>query len=122
MSNTKPARKTRTPVRKPAAKPATKAPAARPAAKPAAERTKTKPKARKALTGLDAAAKVLTESGTPMSCAQIMARIMELSLWSTKGRTPAATLSAAIGREIKAKGKDSRFRKAGRGTFTAHAA
>jgi len=38
-------------------------------------------------------------------------------LWKTSGKTPAATLYAAIIREIAAKGKEARFRKVGRGQF-----
>lgn len=121
MTTTKPARSTRTSestARRKAAAKRAKAPAARPDAKPAADRSKARPRARTGLSGLDAAATVLAESGMPMSCTQIMDRIRELKLWTTKGKTPAATLSAAIGREIKTKGKDARFRKEGRGTFT----
>ncbi|XVJ61105.1 MAG: hypothetical protein HEQ23_11790 [Tepidisphaera sp.] len=43
-------------------------------------------------------------------------------LWTSPGgKTPAATLYAAIVREITTKGKDARFRKADRGLFTANA-
>ena len=41
--------------------------------------------------------------------------------WNTSGRTPEATIYSAIIREIKAKGKASRFSKAGRGLFAAAA-
>jgi len=43
-------------------------------------------------------------------------------LWKTGGKTPAATIYAAILREVRAKGKDARFRKTGRGQFEATAA
>ena len=43
--------------------------------------------------------------------------ITKRGLWSTNGKTPGATLYSAIFREIKAKGNDSRFRKAERGRF-----
>ena len=40
-------------------------------------------------------------------------------LWtSPAGKTPHATLYSAISREITKQGKESRFKKAGRGTFT----
>ena len=42
-------------------------------------------------------------------------------LWKTGGRTPAATIYAAILREVQAKGKDARFRKTDRGQFEATA-
>ena len=37
--------------------------------------------------------------------------------WATGGKTPWATLYAAVIREIAAKGKESRFKKTGRGLF-----
>lgn len=73
----------------------------------------------KRMSGLDAAAKVLAESKEPLGCGEIFDRILKRKLWATNGKTPAATLSAAILREVKAKGKESRFRKAGRGLFAA---
>jgi hypothetical protein len=71
------------------------------------------------LSGLDAAALVLSESKEPMNMKQVFAEIMTRKLWATKGATPEATLYAAVIREIAAKGKDSRFRKHDRGLFTA---
>ena len=65
---------------------------------------------------LGAAAKVLA-GGKEMSCTDIVEAALARKLWSTKGKTPAATLNAAIHREIKTKGKDARFVKAERGTF-----
>ena len=62
---------------------------------------------------------MLAEAGKPMRCADLTKLILERKLWATKGKTPAATLHAAIYREIKAKGRQARFRKAGRGTFAA---
>ena len=38
-------------------------------------------------------------------------------LWTTNGKTPEATIYAAIIREIAAKGKDARFKKVERGKF-----
>jgi hypothetical protein len=73
----------------------------------------------KRMSGLDAAARVLAESKEPLGCAEICARILKRKLWATNGKTPAATLNAAMLREVKAKGKESRFRKAGRGLFAA---
>jgi HB1, ASXL, restriction endonuclease HTH domain len=74
------------------------------------------------LSGLDAAAQVLTATGRPMTTTEVMAQIEAKGLWTTKGATPKATIYAAIIREIASKGKASRFRKTGRGTFTATAA
>lgn len=83
----------------------------------------TKPKStstpthRPKLSGLDAAAKILGESINPMSCPDLMKTMLERGLWSTTGKTPAATLHSALLREITDKGKQSRFTKVGRGLF-----
>jgi hypothetical protein len=67
--------------------------------------------------GLDAAVTVLAEAGKPMNTTDMVKRILELKLWKTSGKTPAATIYAAIIREIATKGKDARFRKTARGKF-----
>ena len=71
----------------------------------------------KRASGLDAAARVLAEAGEPMNCKAIVERALEKGYWKTNGRTPAATISAAVTREIAAKGDDARFRKTERGKF-----
>jgi hypothetical protein len=79
------------------------------------------PKPRKAggtMSGLDAAAKVLAEAGEPLNCKTIVERAIAKGYWKTGGKTPAATVYAAIIREIATKGKDARFRKTERGRFT----
>lgn len=80
-----------------------------------------KPKARSdggKLSILDAAARVLKENGgQPMNCAQMIEKMLAAKIWQTKGKTPAATLSSALLREITTKGKESRFRKVERGQF-----
>ena len=73
--------------------------------------------AAKQLGGLDAAAIVLQDAGAPMNCKEVWAAIDAKKMWFTEGKTPEATIYSAILREIKAKGKDSRFRKAARGKF-----
>ncbi len=75
-----------------------------------------KPKRRGAL---DLAAELLSQSPAPMTTAAMVAVMLERKLWFTNGKTPAATLYAAIIREISAKGKDSRFVKTARGQFAA---
>ncbi len=70
---------------------------------------------------LDAAARVLGESKQPMRCQEMIDVILKKSSWTTKGKTPAATLSAAIGREIQSKGADARFRKVERGRYAVNA-
>ena len=91
------------------------------AATPTAAKTQVKkakePKAKKT-SALDAAARVLEEAGQPMTCPEMIQAMTAKAYWtSPKGATPAATLYSAILREIKAKGKESRFVKTERGKF-----
>ena len=69
------------------------------------------------LSGLDAATKVLAEAKEPLRCKEIVERMLSQGLWQTKGQTPAATIYAAMTREIAAKGNNARFRKVDRGRF-----
>ncbi len=71
------------------------------------------------LSGLDAAAQILREAGEPLDTPEMIKRILERGLWSTNGKTPAATIYAAIIREIRTKGSEARFRKVARGRFEA---
>jgi hypothetical protein len=68
--------------------------------------------------GLSAAHQVLTDAGEPMRCADMVEKMLSTGLWKTNGKTPAATIYAAIVREISTKGTASRFRKTDRGLFT----
>lgn len=70
--------------------------------------------------GLDLAAKVLAEAGEPLAAKQIAERAIEAG-WKTRGKTPEATLYAAIVREIAKKGDGARFKKTDRGRFEAAA-
>ena len=71
------------------------------------------------LSCIDAAAKVLAASKEPMTTKAMIEQMAAKGLWSSpNGQTPAATLYSAILREINAKGKESRFKKADRGLFT----
>jgi len=72
--------------------------------------------------GLDAAVTVLRESGMPMNCGDIVKTALEKGYWQTGGKTPAATIYAAIITEIAKKGDASRFRKTARGHFELTAA
>lgn len=73
----------------------------------------------KRLSALDAAAQVLTKAGQPMRARELVVAMAEQGLWkSPAGKTPSATLYAAMLREINAKGKDARFAKTDRGLFT----
>lgn len=65
----------------------------------------------------DAAARVLAEAGGPLHYREITRRAVECGLWKPGGKTPQATLNAAISAHIKHKGRASRFRRVGRGEF-----
>ena len=72
----------------------------------------------KRLSGLDLAAKAVAASKEPLNAKTITEKAIAAG-WKTNGKTPHATLYAAIIREIEAKGKAARFRKTDRGLFTA---
>lgn len=76
------------------------------------------PKKPKRLSLLDAAASVLAKAKEPMGCKEIVEGAMGLG-WTTCGKTPHATLYAAMSREIAKKGKAARFVKVDRGRFVA---
>ena len=76
-----------------------------------------KPAKQRKPSGLDAAAQVLAEAGEPMGCKDMVERMLAKGLWQTGGKTPSATIYAAIIREIATKGDASRFRKTDRGRF-----
>jgi len=67
--------------------------------------------------GLDAAAHVLAEAKEPLGAKEMVEQMLAKGLWKTNGKTPAATIYAAIIREIATKGDDARFRKVERGKF-----
>src|SRR5262249_8513908 len=82
-----------------------------------AEKTEGKGKALK-LSALEDAAKVLGETGKPMSCNEMIEAMAGKGYWSSPGgKTPASTLYSAILKEVTTKGKESRFKKTGRGRF-----
>lgn len=85
--------------------------------KTAAEANNKGGKPKGSLSMLDAAAKVLKEAEQPLCCKDICRMIFERKLAESSGRTPHATISAAMGREISTLGKDSRFRRVDRGRF-----
>ena len=72
----------------------------------------------KKLSAIDAAAKVLAESGEAMNCQEMIKAMAEKGYWTSPGgKTPAATLYSSILRELQTKGKDARFKKTERGKF-----
>jgi hypothetical protein len=113
-----------------AAKPAPKAKggkAAKSTRKKRVAPAKREPKPRKKeggkMSGLDAAARVLAESKEPMRVADIVERAKTKGYWESKaGKTPEATVYAAIIREIRDKGANARFVKKDRGLFASSGA
>jgi len=86
-------------------------------ATPASNATRAKHAAKpKRISGLDLAAKVLAEAKEPLQAKTIAERAIAAG-WKTNGKTPHATLYAAITREIAKKGNDARFKKIDRGHF-----
>ncbi|MCK6486237.1 MAG: HTH domain-containing protein [Phycisphaerae bacterium] len=72
----------------------------------------------KRTSALDAAAQVLAKAGKPMHAQELITAMAEQGLWSSPGgKTPHATLYAAMMREERDKGRESRFRKVDRGQF-----
>jgi hypothetical protein len=72
----------------------------------------------KKLSAVDAAARVLGESGQAMNCPELIAAMAAQGYWSSpRGRTPAGTLYSAVLRELQTKGDQARFRKTARGKF-----
>jgi len=93
---------------------------ARRAAKAAPPAKETTPAPTKRMSALDAAAQVLAASEVPMRAKEMIAAMEAKGLWrSPGGKTPEATLYAAIIREIAAKGTAARFKKHERGVFVA---
>jgi hypothetical protein len=85
---------------------------------PKATKKPAKGKSAKKLSALDAAARVLAEMGGAMTTQELIEAMAAKKLWeSPAGKTPAATLYAALSREITTKGKGSRFKKTQPGQF-----
>ena len=97
--------------------PTTESPPATAAKKLPSHHAKKRTKSDK-MSALDAAAKVLAETGEPMTCQEMIDAMAKKGYWqSPGGRTPEATLYSAILRELKVKGDESRFGKTERGKF-----
>lgn len=71
------------------------------------------------MSALDAAAEVLANAKEPMNTRAMIEAMATKGLWkSPGGKTPHATLYAAILRELNDKGAEARFEKVDRGLFT----
>jgi hypothetical protein len=112
-------------ARKTAARGTTAKPAAR-AAKPAVANTgaqtpttpATEPTAR--MTCLDAAHAVLVRLNRPLRVRELIEQMADCDLWqSPAGATPESTVTAAIIREMKKRGGESRFQRVDRGFYAA---
>jgi type I site-specific restriction endonuclease len=67
---------------------------------------------RSGMSGLDAAYKILLETGQPMNAKTITKIALEQGIWNPQGATPDLTLSAALQNDVKKKGERSRFARA----------
>ena len=65
----------------------------------------------------DAAYKVLKEASEPLHYKEITRRMLNAELWTSYGKTPAATVNAQLAVDIKKKGEGSRFKRAGKGIY-----
>jgi hypothetical protein len=70
------------------------------------------------LSALDAAIRVLAETGQAMTCSELIAAMAAQGYWtSPRGRTPQATLYASFLRELQARGEKARVVKTSPGKF-----
>ena len=84
------------------------------AKRPKAKNAEAKPKK---VSAVEAALKVLVETGQSMNCQELIAAMAAKGYWSSPaGKTPAATLYSAILKEL-TKGSAARFQKTARGRF-----
>lgn len=65
----------------------------------------------------EAAAQILKDAGKPLHAKEITKRITQAGLWTTKGKSPEATVSAHLYSEIKKHGNQSTFVKVEPRTF-----
>jgi hypothetical protein len=98
---------------KPARKPVKSTKTRKGPAKPPAARNE-----EKKLSALAAAARVLKETKGALSCSELIAAMATQGYWTSPGgKTPQATLSSAIQREIAVKKDQSRFKKTAPGRY-----
>lgn len=71
------------------------------------------------MSGLEAAAFILKQTGRPMRVKEIAEIAIREQLWGSEGATPWASIASSIIRDIAAKGEDSRFEKIDKGLFVA---
>lgn len=66
---------------------------------------------------LDAAHQILSEAGEPLHSKELTRRMLAQGLWQGSGKTPKATIEARLAMDIKRRGVQSRFRRAGPSIF-----
>lgn len=66
---------------------------------------------------LEGVATVLANEGEPLKVNAITERLLAQGLWTSEGKTPAATVEARLAVDIKGKGTRSRFIRTAPGTF-----
>jgi hypothetical protein len=67
---------------------------------------------------LEAAVRLLGETGQAMNCQEMIAAMVAKGYWTSPGgKTPSATLYTSILKELTTKGAESRFVKVDRGRF-----
>ena len=69
------------------------------------------------MSALDAAANVLGSEGRSLRVEELTERMLSQGVWSSAGRTPAATVHAQLATDVKKKGPKSRFVRTAPGTF-----
>jgi restriction system protein len=69
------------------------------------------------MSSLSAVEEVLKIAGVPLHYREITRQILEKKLWITEGKTPEATINARLATDIKNKGVQSKFYRAGKGVF-----
>jgi hypothetical protein len=69
------------------------------------------------MTCADAAYKILWAADEPLHYREVTKRIEKQGLWSSRGKTPAATVDRDMSEEINRRGKNSRFCRVGHGVY-----
>jgi restriction system protein len=69
------------------------------------------------MNSLDAVAAILEQVKEPLHYRELTRRILDQGLWNTEGKTPEATISANLGKEIHDNHENSRFQRVGPGLY-----
>jgi hypothetical protein len=66
---------------------------------------------------LDTIAIVLQKSGEPLHPKEITRRLLRQRLWATNSKAPQVSVQTTLNRDLRLRGMDSRFRRAGPAVF-----